>query len=198
MQMEETIFTYVESERARGISDEDIRTELLEKGWPQDAVEIALVGDKFTFKKFFTQGKQVSRVGRKQYLAIIFMLFASISASIFFISMTFAFYDDPTSYFFAQLIAALLAIGNVLLFVLLLVRSIRATVWRFHDIGMGTVEAVFLVLLIPLFFIMPALVIMIIVPYLIFREGSKGANSYGPPPSANESLWTIFRGIHRL
>ena len=85
--MDSSIFTYVKNERARGISDQDIRAELLAKGWKHDDVELAISGDSFTFKKLLIPGKPASRMGRKQYIAIFLSFISSVVIAIFFIAV---------------------------------------------------------------------------------------------------------------
>lgn len=175
----ETILNYVQTERARGVADNAIADALLAQGWPVADVSSAMSGvvlstapavsAQLTFKHLFE-----GRLMRWQYftssilfgfsLAIIIIILASVSG-----------------YFVDNMIVGYIGIGIIYLIAIPL--SFSLTVRRLHDLDWN---GWFLLLsFIPIVNFVFALVVL-------FKKGSDGANSYGPPQAERGFIDTLL------
>ncbi len=164
--LNQTIFAYVVSERARGIPDEVISGALLAQGWKAEDVTGAMAKDavvspappvEFTFAHLFE-----GRLGRKQFF---------INTCLYLISLffTFALVGFLTKYSRGSVDFQLYIIIAIYLLATPMYISLSAR--RLHDINSsGWITLIYLFL--PLAFIVPIL--------LILPRGTVGTNNYGP------------------
>jgi uncharacterized membrane protein YhaH (DUF805 family) len=171
----EEIQKYIAGERARGVRDEDIKKELLSKGWKEEDVNRALSSTTaIQPKNIYVGGMFTGRLDKKQYLKI------TLAAFFFYIA------------FFVIAIFSLFAPGLIIItlaafiaFIIFSVRYFGATARRLHDGGQSGWWSLLLL-------IGPLNLIMVI--YLCIKEGDKMTNSYGPIPDSSVTFWQALRG----
>ena len=190
--MNEEIKKYIDGERARGVSDAAMRSELLSKGWKEGDVNICLGVIVSSAAPVAPMGK-VARIGRLRYflgpLCTMGPLFALVAVwgVIGYMQVQAGMGGTPASNpFFAMVNFAipLLLIPAVLLALVGLYLSIMLGIRRTHDVGQS---GWFLLLtLIPYIGFIFGL-------YLLFKKGDPSANKYGQPsPSDRKFFADIF------
>lgn len=170
----EQLSSYIAGERARGVSDEAIRQELIAKGWRPDdvasALGISLRPVKFSFKNLF-QG----RINRMEYF-IGSIIFISVAFLVFFVlsfMVNYYYY-----YFIIPLIIVVIAI-NILGFIFTFSLGIR----RLHDIGLSGWFS--------LLFFIPLANLLLVLSFLFIR-GKNGPNAYGPEPGRRDYFQALL------
>ncbi len=189
--MNEEIKTYIAGERARGVSDEAIRAELLSKGWKSDDVNASLGGVVSGAAPSAPMGK-VARIGRLRYflgpLCTMGPLFVLVAMwGVIGYMQQLSVFDSGSSNSFIEsinFIIPLLMIPAVLLGLVGLYLSITLGIRRCHDIG--NTGWFLLLTFIPYIGFIFGL-------YLLFKRGDPNANQYGQPsPPERKFFADIF------
>ena len=178
--MNEEIKKYIDEERARGVTDEALRSELLSKGWKEADVNAGL-GAVVSAGGAPLPPRKIARIGRLRYflgplvtMGPLYALVAIWGVIGYIQSQVGMGMALPSNAFFEMvniaipllmLPAVLLGLVGVYLFIMLGIR-------RAHDLGHS---GWFLLLtFIPYIGIVFGL-------YLLFKRGDQGSNKYGPP-----------------
>jgi uncharacterized membrane protein YhaH (DUF805 family) len=181
--MNETIQTYISTERARGVTDSAITEALLAQGWKKEDAESALNIPATPVSGKHTGGMFSGRLGRTKYVPIV------IVSHLFMFTLSFSgiydgpmikdlFHQDPIRWGLMMGIFSLVTIPFIVAF-------LGVTVRRLHDTGYSGWWAL-LSLLNPLG--------LILTIFLCFKGGDAGANTYGSIPDVNMSYWHALRG----
>jgi uncharacterized membrane protein YhaH (DUF805 family) len=171
----EEIMKYIADERARGVRDEDIKKELLAKGWKEEDVSGALSPiASIQPGNIYVGGMFTGRLDNRQYLKI------TLAAIVFYVAfVVFAIF----SMFAPGLI--IITLAAFIAFVIFSVRYFGATARRLHDLNHSGWWALLLI-------IGPLNLIMC--TYLCIKEGDKMTNAHGPLPSTSMTFWQALRG----
>jgi uncharacterized membrane protein YhaH (DUF805 family) len=178
----EEIMKYIADERARGVRDEDIKKELLAKGWKEEDVNGVLSSPTSVQpNNIYVGGMFTGRLDKSHYLKItlagIFVYVAFVAICVF---SLFAM-GNAMGIVIAMGVALVAFIGLIVFGV----RHLGATVRRLHDVGQSGWWAL-LLLIGPLN--------LIIVIYLCIKEGDKMTNTHGPIPDLSMTFWQALRG----
>ncbi len=174
MNNHETLFTYITQERARGVSDDAIRTALIAQGWQESQVRtmmrtaLTLSGAQgFTISQLFR-----GRIGRLKYfgagvlMALVYAVFVMLLAFAGLYVQT----EQSVGYIMTTFI-------TVLVYATAAPFSLGLSVRRAHDIGWTGWSVGWM--LVPFLGFIYALI-------LLLRPGQPSANLYGPPPNPNQ------------
>ncbi len=178
----ETILGYVASERARGVTDEAIRGALLAQGWKEEDVIASMAGGAVSVAATMATGpKQYSfvnlyegRLKRWQYFVSSVLLFLALFVVIFLMGVAVGYMgleEDGMVYLAYAMYILTLPLGFSLV------------VRRIHDIGWSGWMS--LLMFIPLVGTIFALIVL-------FKKGTDGPNTYGPPQSDRNFIRTIL------
>jgi uncharacterized membrane protein YhaH (DUF805 family) len=177
----EEIQKYIADERARGVRDEDIKKELLAKGWKENDVNIGLGisvtaasvhSQEFSFAHMFE-----GRLKRWQYFVISFELgFMVLTLLAVFFALTAVFPNTMGG-------SPEMPMWSWLFYAIWVPFHLSFAVRRIHDINWSGWLA--LLLFIPVVGIIFALIILL-------KKGTDGTNTYGPPQSDRKLWQTVF------
>jgi uncharacterized membrane protein YhaH (DUF805 family) len=171
----EEIQKYIADERARGVRDEDIKKELLAKGWKDEDINGALSSTTAQQPNNIYVGWMFTgRLDKKQYLKI------TLAAFFFYIAF---FVIAIFSMFAPGLI--IITLAAFIAFIIFSVRYFGATARRLHDVGQCGWWALLL-------WIGPLNLIMVI--YLCIKEGDRMTNSHGSISDPNVTFWQALSG----
>lgn len=171
--------SYIATERARGVTDADIKTQLLTTGWKEIDVNAALesigtpeptseVPRDFSFRKL-----DVGRIARLQYF------FASILMCVLGLAFIALFVAGGT--LLSREAGGIVSIVFiVLIYIVMLIFGVCLGIRRLHDMNMSGWWI--LVLVIPG-------VGTIFGLFMLFMPGTKAPNKYGNIPDSKRSIW---------
>ncbi len=172
----ETVTTYISTERARGVADEEIRGALLAQGWPEDivsngigngATSTLIKNTHFSFSHLFE-----GRLMRWQYFLTSFLFGFAVCISMIFIALL-GYMGESVILFICMGLIYLIA------FPVAFSLSIR----RLHDLNWS--GWCILLNFIPIVNVVMALL-------LLFMKGSDGPNKYGIVQSDRNFINTLL------
>ena len=170
----EQLTSYVATERARGVADADIRTQLLTTGWKEEDANTALgiisssLATSTAPREFSLRKIDQGRIARMDYFVSGFIVWI------------FAFFALlPASLLGNTLGGTAMIIITILVYLVALVFTIGLATRRLHDMNMcGWYVLICLIPGLGLFFSL----------FILFMPGSAGINRYGNPPSQKRGL----------
>jgi uncharacterized membrane protein YhaH (DUF805 family) len=186
---DETLITYIQSERKRGVGDDALRSELLTKGWPVSDINTILrdhtpvekkITEKTSLQDFSLAHIASGRINRTQFLLCLISV-PILMAGILGVTLLVLTVADIHIGFEPVLIFFAIATFFIFLY------QTSAIARRLHDIGysgyyalliyipgVGTVAAPFLII------------------YLLIESGTVGVNKFGEPPSEQRPLLNVL------
>ena len=178
----EQLTSYVATERARGVADAGIKTQLLTTGWKEADVNAALgiTVTTSTFevsRKFALNKLDVGRISRIQYFLALMLLIVICLAAVLLMSMLGGVMGMGNG---NSLGIVLLIIPVLCFYLALFIFSMFLGVRRLHDINLS--GWFYLVCLIPGIGFLFGL-------FVLFMPGTAGLNKYGNPPDFKRSIW---------
>jgi uncharacterized membrane protein YhaH (DUF805 family) len=179
MNNNETLFSYITSERRRGVTDDAILTALRGQGWDESSIrsmmhtalrELTSSGA----RAFSLTGLFRGRIGRWKYFAAGFVFSLSLALVVWTLAILGLFVSTSQSVgFFATVVITLFVYALAIPF------SFGLTVRRAHDIGWTGWSALWMI--VPVLGFIYALI-------LLFRSGQSGVNMYGPPADGHQGV----------
>lgn len=178
----ETLLTYVTTERARGVADDAIKSALQAQGWKSEDVAEVLGGARsvvsgpreLSFANLFE-----GRLGRWQYFMTSFLSGLYIMAIFIVLGFVLSFGLVVTSHSAGPM----MSFAFILVYVLAIPLSVSLMVRRAHDLNWSGWYA--------LFFLIP--VVNAVFAFLfLFKKGTEGPNKYGPPQADRNFVNTLL------
>lgn len=178
----ETLLTYVTTERARGVADDAIRSALQAQGWKtEDVAEVlggfgatASVTRTLSFANLFE-----GRLGRWQYFVTSFLSGLCMMAIFIVLGFVLSFGLRATSYSAVPM----MYFAYILIYVVAIPLSVSLVVRRAHDLNWSGWYA--------LFFLIP-FVNAIFAFIFLFKKGTDGSSKYGLPQADRSFINTLI------
>ena len=180
---------YIKSERARGVSDQSLYTELVKQGWTIQDAEEALWGishkKSTTFRGFNVENLCYGRITRLQFLMCIavapLLNFVIIVIFAVFVEL---YYEDPGRQDLVYNLIAVLAVSIFLYWTSAISR-------RLHDLGYSGYYSlvIFISFFIP---IVGNIVTILFLTYLILKRGQLTVNDYGEVPCPERPIINVL------